>query len=107
MILIKDMEMPTRCFSCPMCDVENAEVNCAISHGSYIEYREVDPNVAIQERPSWCPIVELPPHGRLIDEDALISKINYTDDFYETPFVDWDDILEAPTVIPADKDGET
>lgn len=59
-VLVKGMEMPTRCFSCPMCDVENAEVNCAISHGSYIEYREVDPNVAIQDRPSWCPLVEVP-----------------------------------------------
>lgn len=59
-VLIKGMEMPTRCFSCPMCDVENAEVNCAISHGSYIEYRDVDPKVAIQERPSDCPLVEVP-----------------------------------------------
>lgn len=67
-ILIKGMEMPTRCFSCPMCDVENAEVNCAISHGSYIEYREIDPNVAIQGRPSWCPIVEIP-----CDYDKLLK----------------------------------
>ena len=34
---------------------------------------------------------------RLIDADALKEKINYTDDFYETPYVEWDDILEQPT----------
>jgi hypothetical protein len=59
-----------------MCDVENAEVNCAISHGSYIEYREVDPDVAIQERPPWCPLIEISSadvapvvHGRWIFHD--------------------------------------
>ena len=101
-ILIKGMEMPTRCFSCPMCDVENAEVNCAISHGSYIDYREVDPKVAIQERPSWCPLIEVPPHGRLIDADALLKTAMENFDFVPRWMV-----KEAPTVIPADKDGET
>ena len=35
---------------------------------------------------------------KLIDRNALKSKIHYTDDFYETPFVEWDDIAEQPTV---------
>ena len=38
--------------------------------------------------------------SELIDRDALKSKIHYTDDYYETPYVEWDDILEQPT-IPA------
>ena len=73
-IYIKGMEMPTRCFSCQMCDVENEEVNCEISHGYYIECRKVDPKIAIQERPSWCPLVEVPEdvqpvkHGEWVDE---------------------------------------
>ena len=107
-VLIKGMEMPTRCFSCPMCDVENAEVNCTISHGSYIEYREVDPNVAIQERPSWCPIIEVPPHGRLIDADA----INHEDEIWKKKCIPqqvvynaWVVAGEMPTVIPADNQG--
>lgn len=37
---------------------------------------------------------------RLIDADALRDKIHYTDDFYETPYIDYDDILEAPTIEP-------
>ena len=36
----------------------------------------------------------------LIDREALKPKIHYTDDYYETPYVEWDDILEQPT-IPA------
>ena len=66
-ILIKGMEMPSRCFSCPMCDVDC----CGISRGSYIEYREVDIDVAMNGRPDDCPLIPVPPHGRLIDADAL------------------------------------
>lgn len=103
MSILINMEMPTRCFACPMCEVENAEVNCAISHGSYIEYREVDPKVAIQERPSWCSLVEVPPHGRLIDENAIKA---WFDEWYD-PNVEilvWqliDEIKNVPTVIEA------
>ena len=46
-------------------------------------------------------VIKVSEHGDLIDRDALKDKLHYTDDFYETPFVDWDDILEAPAVIPA------
>ena len=105
-ILIKGVEMPTRCFSCPLCDVENAEVNCAISHGFYIEYREVDPKVAMQDRPEWCPLVPVPPHGRLIDADELIDDVRrHSESYFADDFAhEWVD--KAPTVIPADKDGE-
>lgn len=102
-VLVKGMEMPKKCGSCPCFHAE---------HPMYCQAVKADKTKRIAApyglpRPDWCPLIEVPPHGRLIDEDALISKINYTDNFYETPFVDWDDILEAPTVIPADKDGET
>lgn len=103
-ILIRGMEMPTRCFSCPMCDVENAEVNCAISHGSYIEYREVDPKVAIQGRPSDCPLIEVPPHGRLIDADALLEV--FDEGYNDSTWWFESKVEDAPTVIPSDKDGE-
>lgn len=104
-VLVKGMEMPTCCFSCPMCDVENAEVNCAISHGSYIEYREVDPQVAIQERPPWCPLVRVPPHSDLIDRDKLREK-EFIHDGDAYAVVMSRDIRNAATIIPADKDGE-
>jgi len=37
-----------------------------------------------------CPLVEVPNHGRLIDADALPIDI------------EWEDILDAPTVIEAE-----
>ena len=68
-VLIKGMEMPKNCDSCPCyyetegawrdeCQVLRKE--CAIS----------------EERPSWCPLVEIPPHGRLIDADAPIPLVD-------------------------------
>lgn len=52
-IYIKGMEMPDRCFSCPLNDTDC----CGISKGAYIEYREVDVDVAINGRPDWCPLI--------------------------------------------------
>lgn len=98
-VLIKGMEMPKRCEKCRCCKTYEKGIYCTLTITPILG----NGNARLDN----CPLIEVPPHGRLIDADALISKIQYTDDFYETPFVDWDDILDAPTVIPADKDGET
>lgn len=73
-ILIKGMKMPTRCFDCPMCEISDIEICCSISIGVAVSYEEIDEQIAIQDRPSWCPLVKIPPHGRLIDADALIKS---------------------------------
>lgn len=73
-VYIPNMDMPTRCFNCGMCEVDDTQILCCISHGSYVEYRELDEKIAIQDRPSWCPLIEVPPHGRLIDADVFIAK---------------------------------
>ena len=56
-----------------------------------------------------CPIIELPPHGRLIDADALNDLlINLADNEY-TPKVFASCLSyeeNAPTIIPADPGGE-
>ena len=46
--------------------------------------------------------VPVPAHGRLIDADALKEKHHWTDDYYETEYVEVEDIDAAPTIIPAD-----
>lgn len=60
-ILIKGMEMPKDCNKCPM----TVDGYCRI-----IGYPNGD---ALNKRykPLWCPLVEIPPHGRLIDADRL------------------------------------
>ena len=62
---------------------------------------------------SYYPIQEIQkPHGRLIDADVEIEAIekweNHPDEYIRNRNKDFINFLkEAPTVIPADKDGET
>ena len=74
-VLIKGMEAPTRCKSCPMC-VEDCGYGCAISDEDIFNYRYdgKSPN---------CLIDPVPPHGRLIDADVLIAT-----------FCEWSTCLE-------------
>jgi len=84
-VLVKGMEMPKNCGICGFKD------GCEFS-------------VPLTERPFDCPIIKVPPHGRLIDAD----KIRYHSGTWEKGF-DWvmqSEIALMPTVIPADKDGE-
>lgn len=102
-VLIKGMEMPKTCIECPM----------QFGGMCYVQPPEIDePRVAptvdqCVSRTSWCPLVEVPPHGRLIDADIMIKR--YEPDMnrriYGGNFIF--DLEYAPTVIPADKDGET
>ncbi|MBQ7247115.1 MAG: hypothetical protein IJS22_03375 [Lachnospiraceae bacterium] len=65
-ILIKGMEMPGRCGSCPCLHAE---------HPIHCQAVKADRSKRITApyglpRPDWCPLIEVPPHGRLIDADA-------------------------------------
>ena len=109
-ILIKGMEMPTRCFNCGMCEVDDTQILCCFSHGAYVEYRDIEEQIAIQDRPSWCPLIELPPHG-LIDKQMLLRNIadnqmanagqrhDLEYGFWQRM---WEYINDAPTIIEAD-----
>ena len=107
-IYIPGMEMPDRCYACPMCSDTDC---CGISHGSYIEYRGLDVEVAIDHRPDWCPLIPVPDHGRLIDADALLKDIAPTDEDEDNGAkllmnVFCQVVKTRPTIIPADgKDG--
>jgi len=102
-ILIKGMEMPTDCHNCPLgfgggcyCGTSADEYMCP-DHG----------------RAEWCPLVPVPPHGRLIDADAFIKRISElvhkakTDGFdlgaaWYTAFIRHIEL--APIIIPAEED---
>lgn len=51
--------------------------------------------------------IPVPPHGRLIDADALLKKCEFacTDDDVDVRVVRYSVIEAAPTIIPADKGG--
>jgi hypothetical protein len=57
------------------------------------------------ERHPDCPLVPVPPHGRLIDADALLKKCEFvcTDDDVDVRAVRYSVIEDAPTIIPAEE----
>lgn len=63
-VLIHDMEMPQSCDDC--------RLNNGISCYAVPEYTEDGVVGRTEDRPDWCPLVPVPPHGRLIDADALV-----------------------------------
>ena len=92
-ILIKDVKAPRDCASCKM----PMEI-CSLWVGT-------EPGIKHQD----CPIVELPEkHGRLIDEDALMGKIDrafvitHSFDAHQG-FIACQRMIRAlPTIIPAE-----
>ena len=102
MILI-DMKMPDCCYRCPACsylswwcDAMNKSLVHAISDET--------------GRAEWCPIKELPPHGRLVDADALKRSIyDYADAIGISNMFYFDEVIQsafenAPTIIPASEE---
>ena len=97
-ILIKGVTKPTDCILCPM--FRGAWQMCGLLN------REVHP----KGTPKNCPMVELPPHGRLIDAD--IAEVIVTDEKDEVGgfldgilyAADW--IANQPTVIEAEEVSE-
>ena len=86
-VYIKGMEMPSCCEKCPV-NTKDAfgGIGCRVT--GYIPLRKAD-----QDFPNWCPLVPVPPHGRLIDADTIPER-----------FLEVRDL--APTVIEAEE-GET
>lgn len=99
-VLIKGMELPESCSGCAI----RYEMFCPLRHRF----------IADEGRRKNCPLVPVPPHGRLIDADALISSIKMQTEFcklmggdlataggiIEKGFLQ--EIDNAPTIIPAE-----
>ena len=66
-IIIKGMEMPKTCWDCACSNYYESigEAMCDITDG------QLDYMLWKCERHPDCPLIELPPHGRLIDADAI------------------------------------
>ena len=67
-ILIKGMKMPKDCPYCPLAhwNFKNEFTGCEIVK-KYFSQEEM----YADSKPDFCPLVEIPPHGRLIDADAI------------------------------------
>lgn len=100
---IKGMKMPTSCSVCWALDDYGDYPRCRITEeqrGYTFPIRE--------KRMDNCPLVPIPPHGRLKDADALIKELTLDDEdgnsgatllmaiFLEV-------LKAAPTIIPAEE----
>lgn len=102
-ILIKGMEMPKNCDKCWALDDYGDYPRCRITE----EQRGY--NFRIREnRMDDCPLVPVPEHGDLIDYDFCMGnyELLHDDDGNHVYAVRMRDINNAPTIIPADKEGE-
>ena len=94
-VYIKGMEIPENCAVCPIRSWNGEDDICPFSK---VEALPIGRQIK-------CPLVEIPPHGRLIDADELKKKT------YPFPCaigvehaVTLREINESPTIIPGDKE---
>lgn len=108
-ILIKGMGMPESCEDCSaqIIDPTGGASGCAVNHSIILRKRG-------ERRPTECPLVEVPKHGRLIDADELTKTISehvypVTDYFNSRDYgMFWTGgiekaINEQPTIIEAEE----
>ena len=103
-VLIQGMQVPTRCAECWLMDGEDSWCTACRGRHLYPEYRS-----GIKDSPEGCPLVPVPPHGRLIDADALhYSRIRIAHPSGDiggwNAVVMSAEINNAPTIIPPEEE---
>jgi len=102
-----DMEMPKICDLCPIMMFEDTNCVNELYCGCQIVFKAHPQGV--DHRPDYCPLIKLPPHGRLIDADALIKKCKEMADKEDGNQLDalvllrWFLEQNAPTIIEAEE----
>ena len=99
-VIVKGMEMPKNCAECKMWSI----CDCLKEFDDYesLLYAVDDGDLV---RADDCPLIELPPHGRLGDLDELYKVANMADDFGADTTDILKLIIDTPAVIEAE--GET
>ena len=100
-VLIKGMKMPRNCDECEL------NYDCFRCILPIEDSLLLDKDTANSRLPN-CPLVELPPHGRLIDADALSNKMGVAA-WYN--IADRDDVavnlvIGAPTILDEERGGD-
>ena len=109
-VYINGMEMPSSCYKCPLRRRDGMDIVCPVAHE---RFSVADVNI-LEYRLDNCPLVPAPPHGRLIDADALRAKQQEDADLFQGSTAYGDkcrrdeamnavaNIVNAPTIIPAE-----
>lgn len=93
-ILIKGMEMPKNCYDC-------------IFWSGYLECTLTGMDSSSREQ--FCPLVPIPPHGRLIDADKAAKKVwelmRFPSNLANAQWIE-NTLREMPTIIEAEEEEE-
>lgn len=110
-LLIKGATVPETCFECMAIDGLHLIIKELGGHCPMAEYM-IDPRIFNARKGRWltCPLVEVPPHGRLVDADALkatfCAECNHTITCEDCD-IDYHIGRLSPTIIEAEEGEET
>ena len=106
-VYIKNMEMPSSCDECELCTCYVLEDGTEENYRCVITFYPIH---EFDERHEYCPLVSVPPHGRLIDADALeqdtqkrLLICNKNGNQFQKPYEVMRAIALAPTIIEAEE----
>ena len=72
-VYIKGMQMPESCAGCPAC---HSGKNLACEYWLFCGQTGIKlENVIGDGKPDWCPLIPVSDHGKLIDADKLIARL--------------------------------
>ena len=66
-VIVKGMKMPTACSQCPLFQEHDVIDWCGYG------CKKISRKITF--KPDWCPLVEIKPHGRLIDKTELEKEV--------------------------------
>ena len=105
-VIVSGMEMPKSCFGCHLFNLDDQDLWCIANH--YAGYcrelsKYIDEDKFVKERHPDCPLIEVPPHGKLIDANEIEYENWYLDETGESyKMVGKDDIDGMSTIIEAE-----
>lgn len=76
-ILIKNMEVPKKCFDCGFCHDGDRIRYCLATPWQ----KEIRKEVFPKRREDFCPLIPLPEHGCLVNKDDVLACIEKRKDF--------------------------
>lgn len=95
-VYIPGMKMPVKCALCDAAFPDGVGWSCPLIKGR--------PNIDNQKgRRKDCPLVPVPPHGRLGDLDKLADNMRSATAGMEHRAIIMHEIRRAPTIIPAEE----
>lgn len=104
-IIIKGMDMPRACYYCHFLfrDKRHNKVYCTVHH-EFDKWLDIS-DAPAEGRADDCPLIELPPHGRLIDEedmDLVMFEAKHSAEYEGKFIITEDEIYALPTIIESE-----